>query len=150
MKPCLASQRNKSFQSDPKGGVLIWLLAICCVVVISAVAEEPAEDLILSTADQIVTLNSDQAHLVSDLVSPMSGQLCLKHTDLIAKGAQDVLLSRSYIPPYIPKDMLGWNRNHKSAKRYDGEKERWALHKYLSDSYRGMGPFSAHPFASDP
>lgn len=73
----------------------IFFLTASCY----AAAEQ--EDLLLpSSPEQIATLSS--SFLVKDLVSPLSGQLCLQKIDLVAKGAQELTLSRSYIPPFTP------------------------------------------------
>lgn len=48
---------------------------------------------------------SDGTELIGGLINPISGQLILRKTDLIAKGAQNIPLSRFYIPPYIPSSL---------------------------------------------
>lgn len=67
-----------------------------------AIAEEPKEVFLSSTAEEIAALNSEPDYLIGGLVSPLSGQLVLRETDMIVKGAQNIVLSRTYIPPYMP------------------------------------------------
>ena len=37
---------------------------------------------------------------IGKIISPLSGQPCLRETDLVAKGAQDVVLRRIFISQY--------------------------------------------------
>ena len=52
-----------------------------------------------SSPDEIASLNADL--LVEGFVSSMSGQISLPEVDLHVKGAQDLFLKRTYIPPQI-------------------------------------------------
>ena len=75
-----------------------------------------------SAPDEIASLNADL--LVDGFVSAASGQLSLVQRDLHIRGAQDLVLQRTYIPPQI----LG---------RYDdnNERDQLALGKALSQLY---------------
>ena len=83
-----------------------YLTALVCCLLTAAVfsneEEEPQEDLFLSTPEQVATLTNEPSYLVGGLISPLSGQLALRQTDLIIKGAQNIILSRSYLPPDMP------------------------------------------------
>ncbi|MGE5196252.1 MAG: hypothetical protein ACM3JI_02855, partial [Anaerolineae bacterium] len=91
------------------------------------VAKEREDDgLALSTPEQIATLTADADFLIEGLISPMSGQLCLRKTDLIAKGAQSLFMSRTYIPPYMPCSFA-------PSKKQD----RYHLFFHLMRTYQG-------------
>lgn len=62
-------------------------------------AEEILNDLAYSAPDQIVAL-SQESYKIGGIVSPLSGQPYLKQTDLIARGAQDIILQRIFIPQH--------------------------------------------------
>jgi len=57
------------------------------------------EDLSPSSSDEIASLNADL--LVEGFVSAMSGQIALSEVDLHVKGAQDLFLKRTYVPPQV-------------------------------------------------
>ena len=85
------------------------------------------DEIIPSSPDEIASLNADL--LVDGFVSAMSGQISLSEIDLHVKGAQDLLLKRTYVPPQI----LG---------RYDDkdERDRLALGKALLPiKYKRLG-----------
>ncbi|MCB1149681.1 MAG: hypothetical protein KDK48_05895, partial [Chlamydiia bacterium] len=43
-----------------------------------------------------------QVPLAQDIVNPLSGQVTLRETDLLVKGAQDLVLERIFFPPPLP------------------------------------------------
>jgi hypothetical protein len=55
-----------------------------------------------SSPDEIGSLTSDEDLLIEGVVSPLTGQPCMREIDLVARGAENVVLSRTYISPYIP------------------------------------------------
>lgn len=57
------------------------------------------DDITPSSSDEIASLNADL--IVDGFVSAMSGQFALSEEDLHVKGAQDVVLKRTYIPPQV-------------------------------------------------
>ncbi|HEV8051781.1 MAG TPA: hypothetical protein VGP47_04740, partial [Parachlamydiaceae bacterium] len=63
-------------------------------------------DLPYSAPDQIVALTKELGK-IGRIVSPLSGQPCLRQIDLIAKGAQDVILKRVFISQY-----RDWHANY--------------------------------------
>ncbi len=79
-----------------------WIGVLCCLLSISGFAEEEQEDLILSTPDQLATLTSEPSYLIGGIINPMSGLPSLSNTDLVVKGAQNIALTRIYIPPQMP------------------------------------------------
>lgn len=110
-----------------------YLIALICYFLITFPAfatEEDLEELLLSTPDQVATLASEPNYLVGGLINPLSGQLALRQVDLVVKGAQNILLSRIYIPPYIPNFLCPHKHN----------KEEWNklyLYRHLSKNYKG-------------
>ena len=90
--------------------------------------EEAQEEFFISTPEQIATLRND--HLIGGLISPMSGHLALKQTDLIVKGAQNITLDRVYIPPYIPCSF--------PQKKHSPEAwEKYFLYQHVARNYKG-------------
>ncbi len=92
--------------------------------------EDLQENLFLSTPDQIAALTSEPDYLIGGVVSPLSGQLVLRQTDLTIKGAQNIILSRTYIPIYMP---CFFPRHKHGQKEYDKK----YLQRYLSANYQG-------------
>ncbi len=111
-----------------------YLIAlVCCFLTTSVFSneeEEPQEDLFLSPPEQIATLTSEPSYLVGGLISPLSGQPALRQTDLIIKGAQSIVLSRIYTPPYMPCSFP----HH---KHYQEEHDKKYLYCHLRDNYKG-------------
>jgi len=65
-------------------------------------SEEPEEEgAPLSSAEQIASLTQETPYLIANLISPLSGQVCLTQVDLIATGAEPLSLQRTYIAPYV-------------------------------------------------
>ena len=65
-------------------------------------SEEPEEEgAPLSSAEQIAALTQETPYLIANLISPLSGQVCLTQVDLIAAGAEPLSLQRTYIAPYV-------------------------------------------------
>lgn len=111
-------------------------LLICLIATIFAFSEEneQVEELLLSTPEQLATLTSEPSYLIGNIINPLSGQPALKRTDLIAKGAQDVILTRTYVPPFLPcrfpehkKDKDAW--------------QKFQLYTHLQKNYRGWEIF---------
>lgn len=76
----------------------------CCLLTISVFSNEqkPQDDLFLSTPEQVATLSCEPSYLVGGVINPLSGQIALRQTDLVVKGAQNIVLCRTYIPPHMP------------------------------------------------
>lgn len=114
--------------------MLYPFLALLCSLLItlplSSQEEENSDHLCLSTPDQIAALSTESSHLIGGLISPLSGQIVLRQTDLIVKGAQNLNLSRIYIPPHMPASFP----QHKNQKEnYDNR----YLYHHLKDNYQG-------------
>lgn len=62
-------------------------------------SQDCIEDFFSSPPGQI-TLNESSDFLIGGIIHPLSGQPCLRQTDLIAKGAQSLELKRIFIPFY--------------------------------------------------
>ncbi|NGX28973.1 MAG: tRNA nuclease WapA, partial [Candidatus Anoxychlamydiales bacterium] len=85
----------------------------------------------ISTPEQISSYYKSSDFLIGDVVNPLSGSLCFSNTDLIAKGAQNINLTRYYNPPYMPYRFL-------SDPDWNEEK----LYEYIRDVYKGWRVFS--------
>lgn len=92
--------------------------------------EKPREDLFLSTPEQVATLTSEPSYLVGGLISPLSGQPVLRQTDLVINGAQNIVLSRIYIPLHMPCSFPQHKHNQ-------AEHDNRYLYYYLRDNYKG-------------
>jgi RHS repeat-associated protein len=55
-----------------------------------------------SSPHHIAALRAHPSALVDGKVNALSGALCLQETDLIARGAQPIVLTRTYITPTMP------------------------------------------------
>lgn len=108
---------------------MIRYLFFCCVLSLACFAEEEPQNLLVSTPDQIATLKSSPDYLIGGLISPLSGQLVLSETDLVARGAESVYLTRTYIPPTMPSKVPEHKQNQ-------AEYNKLYLHEALKE-YRG-------------
>lgn len=80
----------------------IFLTLIFTFFSVSSFAQVLIEDFFSSSAEQIVTLTESQDFLIGNIVHPLSGQPSLRQLDLVAKGAQNIELKRTFIPSYKP------------------------------------------------
>jgi hypothetical protein len=71
------------------------------VTLIALLSAEESEELLLSTPEAIASLTCEPDALIGGLISPLSGMPILRVTDLVAKGAQDIALTRTYLSPYM-------------------------------------------------
>lgn len=96
-----------------------WLILLAFTFRVFA---NPFDEVVPSAPEEIASLNVDL--LVDGFASAASGQISLAQSDLHIKGAQDLILQRTYVPPQI----LG---------RYDDkdERDRLALGKALYQLY---------------
>src|ERR1700722_15294280 len=67
-----------------------------------ASSEDTLEELFSTDSEQLITLTNYSDFLVGGVINPLSGQPCLKQTDLIARGAESIPLTRIFIPRYTP------------------------------------------------
>jgi len=118
---------------------LIFLVLCVLKACVFAHEEDFSEELVLSTPDQLASLTSEPSFLIGGLVSPLSGQLSLRKTDMVVKGAQDIVLSRVYIPPYMPTEFV---KHEQYEKLY--------LHKHLCANYKGWQFFPHLSLKFDP
>lgn len=72
------------------------IYALLSLFLFIQVFSEEVSDLPYSAPDQIVALTQESGK-IRKIINPLSGQPCLRQTDLIAKGAQDVVLRRTFI-----------------------------------------------------
>lgn len=92
--------------------------------------EEAKEEFFLSTPEQVATLSSEPSYLIGGLISPLSGSPTLRQTDFIVKGAQELVLSRTYMSPHMPVQ-LG------SEKQCPEEWEKYHLYQHVARCYKG-------------
>jgi len=110
-----------------------YLIALACCLLATPVfsdEEPPREELFLSTPEQVSALTSEPSYLIGGLISPLSGQPVLKQTDLIIKGAQSIVLHRTYVPPYVPSSFP----QHKHDPE---EHNKRHLYHHLRNNYKG-------------
>lgn len=89
-----------------------------------------------STSEEIFSLTADL--LIDGYVSASSGQIVLSETDLRVKGAQDLLLKRTYVPPHV----LGRYDDKEKADHcmlgkalYQLETKGWVINPHLWVGY---------------
>ncbi len=110
-----------------------YLIALaCCLLTTPAFSydEEAHEEFFPSTPEQIASLSSEPSYLIGGIISPLSGQPVLRETDLVAKGAQNIVLSRVYIPPYMP---CSFAKHKHNQEEYDKDN----LYHHLAKHYKG-------------
>ncbi len=109
-----------------------YLIALaCCFLATYAFSDEEAkEEFFLSTPEQVASLSSEPSYLVGGLISPLSGLPVLRQTDLVVNGAQRIILSRTYIPPYMPCSFIKKKHNQK-------EWDKYSLYEHLDHHYKG-------------
>ena len=74
------------------------LFIISCFFVWPLFADKVSkEEFILSTPEQIAALTGESQYLIGGVISPLSGQPVLNQTDLIVRGAQEIVLNRIYM-----------------------------------------------------
>lgn len=69
--------------------------------------------------------------LVEGAINPLTGQAVLQVSDLLAKGAENIVIGRSYSAPLIPSEFLHPKTHYKK------QKESIYLSLYLKEYYRG-------------
>jgi RHS repeat-associated protein len=74
-----------------------WICLLACIASVLSAEEDPLE-LIPSAPDEVAARLSDGTALIGGLISPISGQLCLRTNDLTVIGAQNLEFGRVYLP----------------------------------------------------
>ena len=105
-------------------------LLFCFYTLFIFAEDSPEDNIVLSTPEQIATLYAESSYLIGGLISPLSGQLALRETDLVVKGAQSLNLSHLYIPPSIPSSFP-------QHKKRQAEWNNFYLAQHLRSSYKG-------------
>ena len=82
--------------------LLRCIALVYCLFIHNIVFSEEEEDFPISPPEHISALKSAASDLIAGVISPMSGQPVLRQMDLVAKGAQNVTLSRIYLAPWMP------------------------------------------------
>jgi len=106
---------------------LTFLLFFLIRSLLSANSEDNS---VLSLPDEITALNSQDHLLVDGIISPFSGQPCLCEVDLLAKGAQNVILKRIYLAPFLLN-------SYDSSK----SKDQYFLYQFARGNYKGWSYF---------
>lgn len=99
-------------------------------------------ELIPSLPEQVAAISSCEELLVGDLVSPLSGHVCLRTTDLVAKGAQPISLNRTYISPFMPSSFdsnADWDEYH-LYKYMRHAPQGWVVYPHEKIELRGEEP----------
>jgi RHS repeat-associated protein len=112
--------------------IRVLMTLIYCLFVVPAFSydEEAKEEIFLSTPEQVAALSSEPGFLVGGIVSPLSGSPTLRQTDFVVKGAQELVLSRTYISPHMPVK-LGNEKYCKDAW------EKYHLYEHVAHNYKG-------------
>jgi RHS repeat-associated core domain len=97
---------------------------------------ESFDDVTPSTSEEIFSLTTDL--LVDGFVSVTSGQISISEVDLTVKGAQDLILKRTYVPPrilgrYDDKDKV--DRLALGKELCQLETKGWVVHPHLWAGY---------------
>ncbi len=109
-----------------------FMTLICCLFAVPAFSydDEAKEELFLSTPEQVATLSSEPQFLVGGIVSPLSGSPTLRQTDFVVKGAQELVLGRTYMSPHMPVQL--------GSEKHDREEwEKYHLYQYIAHHYKG-------------
>ncbi|NGX36927.1 MAG: tRNA(Glu)-specific nuclease WapA [Chlamydiae bacterium] len=106
--------------------LICWLFAIPAF----SYDEEAKEEFFLSTPEQVASLSSEPSYLVGSIVSPLSGSPTLRQHDLVVKGAQELILSRTYMSPHMPVQLAYEKKNRE-------EWEKYHLYQHVAHHYKG-------------
>ncbi len=116
-----------------------YLLLLCLCSQLTAAS---FEEVTPSLPEEVASLNGDL--LIGGFIAPLSGQVFIHETDLQVRGAQDLSLQRSYIPPQI----LGRYEEKEKADRYflaeaiaSQKSKSWVLHPHLSVGFNGRSSY---------
>ena len=98
---------------------IIYLISTLLIYTGQLKADIPFEDFLSSTPEQLITLTESQDFLIGNVIHPLSGQIHLRQTDLIARGAENIELQRVFIPDYTPLNEKD-GKTHASKESYGG------------------------------
>lgn len=112
--------------------IRLLLTFACCLAIAPAFSydEQAKEEFFLSSPEQVAALQGDSEFLVGGVINPLSGQPTLGKIDLIVRGAQELILSRSYMSPHMP---IRFAYNEQCR----GEWEKHYLYKHVAANYKG-------------
>lgn len=115
-----------------------YLLLLCLSSQLTAASFEEVTPLL---PEEAASLNGDL--LIGAFVAPLSGQVFIHETDLQVKGAQDLLLQRSYVSPqilgrYEDKEKID---SYLLAKALIGQKSKnWVVHPHVTAGFNDHSP----------
>lgn len=114
--------------------ILIFLsLFMNCTLSASFAQTQEEDPIIQSLPEEASALTSHEDFLIEGIVSPLTGQPRFQVVDLVAKGVENIVLSRGFISPYIPRSLTDKNKL-----------EQYALYEYLRNKYQGWVYFPHH------
>lgn len=76
--------------------LLLLLLVVFCIAFSRQMYADDYENILITAPEYIAEQAIAEDQLIYDVFSPISGQPCLGSIDLVAKGAQNINLSRIY------------------------------------------------------
>ncbi len=85
---------------------------------------------VLSTPEEIATLSADESSLIGGIISPFSGQPALRITDIVARGAEPIVINRTYVAPYV-------NLPAPTGNDYHDFYNRMQFYSLLKGSFQG-------------
>lgn len=92
--------------------------------------KEAKEEIFASTPEQIASTGC----LVGGLIHPLSGAPALSQTDFVVQSAQPLILSRTYLSPFMPTSFS-------REKHRRDEWEKYHLFHHVAKSYKGWQYF---------
>ncbi|MDE3046513.1 MAG: RHS repeat-associated core domain-containing protein [Verrucomicrobiota bacterium] len=110
------------------------LTFVFCALSTLLFGQERDFEIAASSAEQVADLAQDDSSLIGGAVSPLSGQISLRKTDLIAKGAESIPLHRIYIPLSLSPPFLNPDKWQSFCQQRD-------YHLSLQTQYRGWVMF---------
>lgn len=108
--------------------VFLWCFS-CVLLVINScalLADDEEFEIAKSLPDEVSALQTIHDFQIGGLVSPISGNPYLQETDLVARGAEEIVLNRVFLSPSLPTSF-------DSRPTVDD----YVLHEYLNQYYKG-------------
>lgn len=112
---------------------VLFLYFLCFIFFTNSyelLAEEERFECVKSLPDEVSALQTIHDFQIGGIVSPVSGYPYLQETDLIAKGAEEIALTRVFLSPHLPTS-------------FDSQStvDDYTLHQFLDQNYKGWVNF---------